>query len=301
VIGYPHLLRAALLRSLKWYLARTPIRYGRTRLTSWATHLVGQTPQPSYASDGRKFMLQFPRDRGWEQVWLRGTFETGTVNAVRQVLRPNDVTFDVGANIGWYTTLFAQHCPSGQCHAFEPEPNVFVQLAENCALNGIAERVTLNNIGVSDVSGPATLYRFPNLSHGHSSMSFAVAPGARATACQLTTLDRYCAEGRIDRVDLIKVDVEGAELSVLRGATQLFARRSPPIWLLEVNFQTSRAFGYTPFELLRFVEERVESRFYRVVEGWGQLIVLRHFHQCVHGDNVLCVPLERLERVAGFP
>src|SRR3989442_1662279 len=132
-MGWPRLLRTALLRCLKWYLARTPLRYGRTRLTSWATRLVGEAPQPSRARDGRAFVLQFPRDRGWEQLWLRGTFETGTTKALRRVLRPDDLTFDIGANIGWYTTLFAQQCPGGRCHAFEPEPSVFAQLEANCA------------------------------------------------------------------------------------------------------------------------------------------------------------------------
>jgi FkbM family methyltransferase len=293
-------VRKILLSPLRWYLRNAARPYGRVRLMSLAVRLLGDVPQLSRAQDDRRFMLQFPRDRGWEPLYFLGTYESGTADTLRRVLRAADITFDIGANIGWYTTLFAQQCPQGHCHAFEPEPGVFAELVATCALNGVEARVTLNNLGISDRPGNAMIYRFAEHPHGHSSMASAVGKDGLGVPCETTSLDRYCETHGIRRVDLIKVDVEGAELLVLKGAEALFSRKPSPMWVLEANYETSRAFGYTPPDLLRFLAERDDFRFFRVVEGWRQLLPVRHLHECAHLDNVLCVPPDRLARVAGL-
>src|SRR2546425_10948131 len=85
-------------------------------------YLLDTDPLATTAADGRRFLLEFPRDRGYESVAVLGEFETGTTEALSRALRPSDVVFDVGANLGWYTTLFATQCSRGACHAFEPSP-----------------------------------------------------------------------------------------------------------------------------------------------------------------------------------
>ncbi|MSR05498.1 MAG: FkbM family methyltransferase [Gemmatimonadetes bacterium] len=291
-------LRMAVVRSIGWYLRRPTPSLGRGRLMSWGTRLLRGTPQVVRLADDRRFALQFPRDRGWETLFFTRTFETGTTTVLRRVLRPDDVTVDIGANIGWYTTLFGRQCQLGHCHAFEPEPTVFGELAANCGLNGLGPGVTLNNMGLAEKPGTATIYRFDDLPHGHSSLSPTLGSKGHGVTCQVSTLDRYGAERGLSRVDLIKMDVEGAELMVLKGSETLFSLTPPPIWLLEVNFATSRAFGYQPSDLFAFLSARHDFRFFRVVGGWGKLVPMRDARECGPSDNVFCVPVERLDRIS---
>src|SRR2546426_6998090 len=185
-------LRTTFLQPLKWYLRHAARPYGRVRLMSWAVRVLGKTPQLLRASDGRQFVLQFPRDRGWEPLYFMETYETGTTNTVKGVLRADDVTFDVGANIGWYTTFFAKQCPHGHCHAFEPEPSVFAELVANCALNEIGTNVSLNELGVADRPGQAMIYRFAERPHGHSSLAREDGKDGRGGPCETTSLGHYC-------------------------------------------------------------------------------------------------------------
>ena len=257
---------------------------------SWGCGLLPDAPEVARSLDGRKFTLEFPRDRGWEYLYFAGTFEAGTTNVVRRLLRPDDVTFDVGANIGWYTTLLGFHAPHGHCHAFEPQPTVFDELAANCRLNGLNTNVTLNKLGVAERHGSATMHHFRDRSLGHASFSPMLGQSAQAIACEITTIDEYRRAHSLERIDFIKVDVEGAELVVLKGAESVFALKPSPMWLLEINCDTSRAFGYTPSDLLQFLAERDDFRFFRIIGAWGEAVPMSRIEDCAHGDNVLCIP-----------
>ena len=289
--------RQALTKPLGWYLRLTRFTRGRTWLMGLGARILGEGPHNVTCRDGRRFQLRFPRDHGWEQLYFLKTFETGTTDTLRAILRADDITFDIGANIGWFTTLFAQTCSQGHCYSFEPLPSVFDELAVNCHLNLAETKVTLNNLGVGDQAGEATIYFPSELSHGYSSVSPKVVSGGTPIRCTMTTVDQYVREQNVVRLDLIKVDVEGAELSVLNGADALIRRPNAPIWLLEVNSRTSAAFGYRPPDLLAFLNERQRHQFFRIAEGWGQLMPMRNLEDCAHADNVLCVPYSRLDRL----
>ncbi len=267
---------------------------------SLGTRLLGRGPHPVTCRDGRRFQLQFPKDRGWESLYFLRTFETGTTRTLRRILRSDDVTLDVGGNIGWYTTLFARACPQGHCHAFEPLPVAFEELAVNCSLNGI-NNVTLNQVAIGDEPGEAAIYIAPRLPHAYASVSRAVVPDGAPVRCRVTTVDQYVRQQQLSRVDLVKVDVEGAELMVLKGARTLIGSPNAPAWLLEVNNRTSVAFGYRPPDLFRFLAGLGRFHFFRISEGWGDLAVMRNLEDCAHADNVLCVPEARLNRMEVLP
>jgi FkbM family methyltransferase len=289
--------RRALVETIRWYVRSGSPRRGRDRLVSWGRGLLPSEAEAAPSLDGRKFRLRFPRDRGWEYLYFAGTFEAGTTQVLGRLLRSDDVTFDIGANIGWYTTFFALHAPRGHCHAFEPQPAVFNELVANCDLNGLAANVTLNNVGVGEREGNATIHAFGDGHHGHASLAPVLGEPVRSTACWITTLDQYRRAHSVERIDFVKVDVEGAELMVLKGAESVFQLDPSPIWLLEINVDTSRVFGYTPLDLLQFLAERDDFRFFRIVGAWGQLVPMNRLEDCAHADNVLCVPPGRWLRM----
>jgi len=137
--------------------------------------------------------------------------------------------FDVGANKGQFLQVALQGLAGSQftVHCFEPGHETFASLSATAAGN---PNVVLNNIGVSRAEGEATLH-YDVAGSGIASLTrrrldhFGV-DFSQSETVALTTLDAYCAAKHIDRVDLLKIDIEGHELDALAGAEGLFARKA---------------------------------------------------------------------------
>lgn len=151
-------------------------------------------------------------------------------------LRHGDVVIDGGANQGIFTTAFASYIGAeGRVLAVEPMPYAVERIRDNAALNGFAN-VTVFEGGLSDQAGTATL----DLSRGVGSASITTDLGGTETREIATaTIDGLVAEYELDRVDFIKLDIEGAEFLALRGAAQTIARHRPVICLEVKSLETS--------------------------------------------------------------
>jgi len=137
---------------------------------------------------------------------------------LQEMLREARVAFDVGANIGDWTALALQLNPTVQIHCFEPSPTTFRLLQSR----QLPSRVLLNNFGLGDVAGEAILHI---IGEGHESgcnslyvrTSLPQYREMKAVAIEIDTFDRYCQRAGLTQVDLVKIDTEGHELSVLKG------------------------------------------------------------------------------------
>jgi FkbM family methyltransferase len=164
-------------------------------------------------------------------------------------IKPGDIVFDVGANIGEFTILLSHAVGStGKVYAFEPVPRTFEILSRNVNRSRIANRVILNRCAVSDHLGHATIH-MPASDHTEASLtdhSFASWSSKSVTSfeCALETLDNYTATHSIQRVDFVKIDVEGAEMLVLNGMQNIL-RESPPLLMLEAFSPWMKDFGFT--------------------------------------------------------
>ncbi|MDQ3256753.1 MAG: FkbM family methyltransferase [Acidobacteriota bacterium] len=175
----------------------------------------------------------------------------------RSLIRPGDTVMDVGANIGlWAMGAALQAGPQGSIHAFEPVAENFARLTDNLALNNLgADRVLCHQVALSDRCGSAVFYRATN---GNSGMgALAQREGVdQPIATSLRTLDSYCDENGIGRVDFIKVDVEGAELLVFRGASQLLASADAPAIMFEVNDSHAASFSSSSVAVKTFLRQQ---------------------------------------------
>jgi FkbM family methyltransferase len=159
----------------------------------------------------------------------------------REQVKSGMVVFDVGANIGFYTTLFADLVgPAGHVHSFEPDPLSFGILRRRTARHA---NVVVNQAAVGDHSGSITL--FCNRSNRadnrvHASLGKET---AEAVEVSLTTLDAYCEAHGIDRIDAVKMDIQGAEVAALRGFRQTLARTRPQWLMIEFSPEHLRAAG----------------------------------------------------------
>jgi FkbM family methyltransferase len=145
-------------------------------------------------------------------------FATNGEKVLLQKLRSRDMRLavDVGANVGDWTVEALAAWPRCQVHAFEVAPKTFEELGKRLKPAPGFERVVLNPVGCSDADGSQVMYYFPDHPdltcdlprHAHRSLEF---------DAKVVTLDRYCRERKIDHVDFLKMDVEGAEHRVLKG------------------------------------------------------------------------------------
>lgn len=152
----------------------------------------------------------------------------------RSLIRPGDTVMDVGANIGLWVMGAARHAgPQGNVHAFEPVPENFARLTRNLALNGL-NQVCCQQLALSDRSGRAVFYSATDHNSGLGSLTQRDRAD-RQMETEVMTLDDYCEERAIHGIDLMKVDVEGAELMVFRGAPRVLSSTKAPIIMFETD------------------------------------------------------------------
>lgn len=157
---------------------------------------------------------------------------------------------DVGANIGLYAIRFAKRLLNAHVYAFEPMPISHAFLQRNIAANGVGERVSCFNYGLSDTSGTVDFFISPAASTNASLLNVAGAQDAQRVVGLTLTLDQWTSNQNV-APDFIKCDVEGAELLVFRGGHNTLAQHQPIVFA-ELLRKWSRPFGYHPNDMLAF-------------------------------------------------
>jgi FkbM family methyltransferase len=154
--------------------------------------------------------------------WL-GSYEREKQRQIANELKPGDVFYDLGANVGFYTLLAARRLITGSVYAFEPLPKNIAYLREHLKLNRVSN-VELLELAVCDFVGIASFEEGDNSSVGHLG-------GGSSTQVHTATLDSLLLQRKILPPSLIKIDIEGAELLALKGACEAFKRFRPVLFL----------------------------------------------------------------------
>jgi FkbM family methyltransferase len=289
-------LDRAFLRFVRLYTYYTPLAKGKYRLQTIAAGMCRYLPDNVEVPtrDGRRLFANL--STGMETtLYFLGEYERDITEKVVTLIREGDVCLDVGANFGWYTTLFRKVCGNtGAVHSFEPVPSIFAELEANYELMGSPANVFLNNLALGDEEKTITVNLFEGLSTGHASLSTQGRDDAVSFDCRMITLDSYLEENDIRHVDIVKVDIEGAEMMFLRGASRLFEQETPPIVLMEMALGQTKNFGYEPNDLTRFIAARADYAFYAVDEMTREVKKIDGFPDAHIGANVFCIPRGRL-------
>ena len=157
---------------------------------------------------------------------LYGEYSEGEVDLFRRIVRPGDIVMDVGANLGAHTLFFAKAVgPAGGVLAFEPQRLIFQTLCANMALNNVVNAACYWT-ALTDAPG---VMRVPVLDPRRPHNFGGVALGRHLKGDQITVMRADSFD--LPRCRLIKVDVEGMELDVLRGATGLIERHHPVLYV----------------------------------------------------------------------
>jgi FkbM family methyltransferase len=165
--------------------------------------------------NGHKMFLDTKDSLQLSTLGVYGPLET---ELVKNEVKKGDVVLDIGANIGYYTLIFAKLVGNeGRVIAFEPDPNNFALLNRNIDINGY-KNVRLIQEAVPDTTGNIKLYLSEDNKGDHR--IYDVGNGRKSIEIEVIRLDDYFKDYH-DKIDFIKMDIQGAEMGAIRGMTAL--------------------------------------------------------------------------------
>jgi len=167
------------------------------------------------------------RDMVTQTILMAGIWEPKVTKWVNSSLKPGDVFVDVGAHVGYYTLLAAKLVgESGKVVAVEPNPPTIVRLEKDIALNPF-KNIIVQKVACTDKETTLKFYQAPLENTGESSMNKGNAHQGSEISVPGVPLDKIVQDLGIKRVDMVKIDVEGAEMMVLGGMTNIISTYHP--------------------------------------------------------------------------
>lgn len=221
-------------------------------------------------------------------------FERFETELVKKEIKKGDVVIDIGANIGYYTLVFSQIVGTdGRVYAFEPDPNNFALLKKNIEINNL-KNVVLIQKAVSDVSKPLSLYL---CDYNHAQHRIYPSPRCNEKIMvESTTIDEYFSESEFyNRINFVKIDVEGAEYDVIEGM-QKTLKSNPELKILcEFSPKQIREHRLKPEDILNQLL-RYNFKIYPITTAGEKIIPIDYTKSIIdeimnigHGLNLLCI------------
>ncbi|MCX6719014.1 MAG: FkbM family methyltransferase [Candidatus Taylorbacteria bacterium] len=184
-----------------------------------------------------------------------GAFEKTEIDLFRRCLKPGMTVVDIGANIGYYTVIAAKNIGSnGKLFAYEPENRNYSFLEKNIGINKLTNVIPFK-IGISDKKGTNKLYLDDDNKGRHS---FVFNEDKSAISIETDTLDESLRRYGSPTIDIIKIDIEGAEFLALQGMKETIKRSPNLIIFSELYPKGMRKLGGDP---RKYLENLVESGF----------------------------------------
>jgi len=242
--------------------------------------------------NGLKFWIDPVNDNGVERsLYYTGSYESGTLDFIKNHLKKGDCFVDVGANIGLMSIEASKAVGSeGTIYSFEPHPNTVKILRFNIDLNSI-KNIHVIEKGVGSKSGEAEIYDRWDVNRGGASLLSSNSEN-ESYDIEVVTLDE--AFQNID-VKMIKMDIEGFELEALKGAKNILSSENPPILIVECTEETEHQ-NYTREQLYSWLKNiNGKYSFYKLKGSKSRkskLIEITDDSELPTHDNLFCMPQE---------
>jgi FkbM family methyltransferase len=231
------------------------------------------------------------RDRGQlgQAVYLTRTYEPEETAALARLAPPGSVVLDIGANIGYYTTLLARRC--AHVYAIEPAPGNVRLLKHNTRHH---RNVTVIPTAVTDREGTATLSLSDVNNGDHQLLND---PSRPHISVPITTIDALVRRHNIARIDLIKLDIQGAEVAAFRGMQQTLAQNPHAVIVAEYWGRGLKAAGAS---LRDWFAALGPATFYRISSAGEEQVPQQWFAQQAD-DHYESIVIRRHQRTARTP
>ena len=187
---------------------------------------------------------------------VMGTYERGTVKLIRRIMSQDMTLVDLGANIGYFSLIAAQAIvTNGKIYAFEPDPDTYAILERNIVVNGFQNLIEAMPAAIADQEGTFTFHQYAN-DAGSSSLILRELPIGNSIEVGVTTLDLWAQARSWPNIDIVKMDIEGAEVAALNGMQEISNRNKSLKLIVEFNAEAleSASRGHEElFSVLRFL------------------------------------------------
>lgn len=201
--------------------------------------------------DGIRYQLDLADLVDWYIYF--GFIEPARMN-LYNLVKPGSIVMDVGANVGDTTMHLAKYAgEKGQVHSFEPDTYNFARITKNLSLNNF-KNITLNNLGLGAEESYLKIIVRDEHNRGMNQLIKEELKEGDA-GVKIVKLDDYISENAIDHVDLIKIDVEGFDFEVLKGASQILDRIKPDLFI-ELDDRCLKKQASSAMELVAFLNTK---------------------------------------------
>jgi len=222
---------------------------------------------------------------------LNNAFESAEINFVQKYLKPGMIALDIGAHHGLYTLLASKQVgPQGRVVAFEPSPRERKQLSRNVRLNRCTN-VGIQPYALGSKRSQTDLYLVDGGEDGCNSLRPPIVDSeTRPVRVDVYPFDDVAPKLGLRKVDFIKLDVEGAELDVLRGASGLLKTVPRPVFLVEVYDIRTEPWGYKAGQIVQFLDQQ-DYRWFELLSDGSIRPVAPNLQ--VYDANLVAIPEER--------
>lgn len=183
---------------------------------------------------------------------LKGEYEKTLTTLFLTTVKAGDVVFDIGSNVGYYTVLSGKKVnATGKVYAFEPDKENAELLKKNIKLNKLSNVTSLPQA----VSNKNETISFAYDDHNKGESSIAYIDSQASYNVEATTLDSFCNKYKIHKINVMKIDIEGAEVLALQGATEIVNKQKSLKLFIECNPSSLKHFGFSEVEFLKALDE----------------------------------------------
>ncbi len=257
---------------IRFYCRVIPIQKGKRRIIKVYSKYAGlrgeAVVRTSFDVSMQLDLSQFVQ----REIFFRGAYEEHVLNVIQELAEKNrfDLFLDVGANVGQHSLFAVKRTPIPKSIAFEASPHVFLRLQKNIAINNMEKLIQPYNLAILDAPGFVSI-EVPNPTNDGTGY---VLDGKEGEVdIEAVSLDDFFSQHEDYKDILMKIDVEGAELRVLKGARKLFSAGKIKAIIVEVIKDNLARFGDDNVDLFRLLVSEYGFKAYILSES-GKLISL---------------------------
>jgi FkbM family methyltransferase len=229
-------------------------------------------------------------------VTQNGICDSLMINQIKEFISPSDTVFDIGANAGLLSLPIAKHIvPNGTVYSFEPDPELYVQLCENIELNNLQNIIVEQSALQDDASlkiiklhKRRAIHDDGRTNFGLSTIQNNVEYVVGSHFVPTTTIDNFVISKNISNINLIKIDVEGAEFKVMNGARNSI-RNFHPIIVYEFSREIDKLTHTTNTKnCFEFIKQQEYSQY--VILNSKKLQLIENYDENLPDSDMLCIP-----------
>lgn len=240
-------------------------------------------------------------DKGIESsIFENGIYEEGTLNAFESIIKKGDIVFDLGANIG-LTSIYASMLTgkAGKVYSFEAHPGTFNILKYNIEINKCENIIPLN-YAISDSSGIGMIYENLDVNRGAASL-IKKNHFQKSFKIRTISIDQFTDKYKINRIDFIKMDIEGFELNAIKGMQNFLKVKSKPILCIELSFDVNTAETINELFLILTVELKyLAFKQEKSKTLGGNFVKINEFKDLPRFDNIYFFQSKHISNIKNY-